>query len=90
MALACDPDLEGKLDELLSGMNENQSRAEAISGMLLNMDEVDLRGVQLETFRKLIKYIKQRAEQRRETVRIKGKMSAESNNIDELKKVMGF
>lgn len=90
MALHLNDDLVGKLDETLKDMKRNQSQAQAISGILLDMDDVDLRQVQLETFKKLVDFIKQRAEQREETIKIKSKKRVSADNMAGLKEAMGF
>ena len=90
LALQLDDSLVEKLEDTLREMINNQSQAQAISGMLLDMDDVDLRQVQLATFKDMVKYIKQRQFQRDETIRIKSKKRASSANLASLRSAMGF
>ena len=77
-------------EETLESMKNNLSTSRAVSGILLEMDEVDLRGFQVETFEVAIKLLKVRDKQQRKTVELKGKQISGQNGLDQFRKSMAY
>lgn len=70
----------------LEKMEANQSTAQAVSGIMLDMNDVDKRQVELETFKVAVELLRVRSRQRCETIKAH-KDRAARRNIAEL---MGF
>ena len=76
--------------ETLESMQDNFSTSQAVSGILLDMDEVDLRGFQIKTFKVAINLLEARDEQRKKTIELKGNQAKQQNGLHEFRKAMGY
>ena len=70
----------------LTSMADNLSRAQAVSGMLLDMDDVDNRQASYETFKAAVALLQVRKKQQELAVSIHSK----KGNMVDVAKMMGF
>ena len=77
-------------EETLESMEDNLSSSRAISGILLDMDDVDLRGFQVKTFKVAIELLKVRNTQSQKTIELKGNQARNKIGLDEVRKAMGY
>ena len=85
-----DDDLFEKLSQLKTNMKQNQSTAQAVSGMLLDMEEVDKRELLLKTFIKFVELVEARKYQIDETARLVVKQKSQQIGMSKLRNAMGF
>ena len=89
-ALRIDPNMADDCEQLVKTMGKNLSTAQAVSGILLNMDSVDKRVLEYQTFKAVVKLVIQRKKQQVETVEIAAKAAKEKQGLNQTKKALGF
>ncbi len=70
----------------LEKMGENLSTCQAVSGIMLDMDDVDKRAIEFETYKAAIKLLQVRQKQQLATI----ELHAKNQGMRQLKNAMGF
>lgn len=74
----------------LKSMQRNLSTSQAISGILLNMNDVDKRAVEVETYKAAIELLQIRQKQRVKTIELHKKKQEEETNLQQVRNALGF
>ena len=74
----------------LEKLSNNLSTSQAIAGIMLDMNDVDKRAVEFETYEAAIKLLRTRQKQRTETIELSVKKLKEETARREVRRAMGF
>ena len=85
-----DPEFLKTAEASLEKLRENLSTCQAISGIMLNMEDVDKRAIEFETYKAAIKMLQVRQKQRLATIELHAKKQIKALGMRQLKNAMGF
>ncbi len=74
----------------LEKLRDNLSTSQAISGILLDMNDVDKRAIETKTYEAAIKLLQVRQNQRAETIKLAEKKGREQTGLQQIRTAMGF
>ena len=74
----------------LDKMSANLSTSQALSGMLLDMNDVDKRAVEFETYKVAIKLLQVRQAQREKIIELHKTKEGQRAGMEQMRKAMGF
>ncbi len=77
---------EGSLEQ----MGKNLSTAQAVAGIMIDLEDVEKRKVQTDTFKAAVLLLKVRSQQRKETIKLDDLKTLRDDNKKKLQNALGF